>query len=97
MRGKLLRYTQAKVQSAAARLDQRARSPSEAIPEDFDGLGVQMGCHRLGLGGRACPISASLEVNDIDFGDAPYHGKDGPLPVYRAPIDQWGTVDRALR
>jgi 5-(hydroxymethyl)furfural/furfural oxidase len=34
---------------------------------------------------------------DMDFGDRPYHGKDGPIPVYRAPIDAWGHVDRALR
>ena len=42
------------------------------------------------------PYFRKLET-DVDFGDAPYHGNSGPLPVYRAPIDQWGTVDRALR
>ena len=30
------------------------------------------------------------------FGDRPYHGRGGPIPVYRAPLDQWGAVDKAL-
>ncbi len=50
-----------------------------------------------GWGWEAClPYFRKLET-DVDFGDAPYHGNQGPLPVYRAPIEQWGTVDRALR
>ena len=35
--------------------------------------------------------------DDLDFGDAPYHGKGGPIPVYRAPLERWGAVDKALR
>ncbi len=42
------------------------------------------------------PYFRRLET-DMDFGDRPYHGKDGPIPVYRAPVDAWGHVDRALR
>lgn len=34
---------------------------------------------------------------DLDFADRPYHGRSGPIPVYRTPQDQWGPVDRALR
>jgi len=41
------------------------------------------------------PYFRKLE-SDVDFGDAPYHGNAGPIPVYRAPVDQWGHVDRAL-
>jgi choline dehydrogenase len=41
------------------------------------------------------PYFRKLE-HDVDFADAPYHGKDGPIPVYRAPIDDWGHVDRAV-
>jgi choline dehydrogenase len=64
------------------------------IPEDFEDW-ASMGAADWHW--EAClPYFRKLET-DTDFGDAPYHGKDGPLPVYRAPIDQWGTVDRALR
>jgi 5-(hydroxymethyl)furfural/furfural oxidase len=41
------------------------------------------------------PYFCKLE-SDVDFGDAAYHGNSGPIPVYRAPVDQWGPVDRAL-
>src|SRR5204863_2481539 len=34
--------------------------------------------------------------SDGDFGDKSYHGNDGPIPVYRAPIAAWGHVDRAV-
>lgn len=64
------------------------------IPEDFADW-ASMGA--TGWDWEAClPYFRKLET-DMDFGNAPYHGKDGPLPVYRAPMDQWGTVDRALR
>jgi choline dehydrogenase len=42
------------------------------------------------------PYFRRLE-SDVDFGDAPWHGKDGPIPVYRAPVELWGHVDRALK
>ena len=42
------------------------------------------------------PYFCRLET-DKNFPDAPYHGADGPIPVYRAPIADWGNVDRALR
>jgi choline dehydrogenase-like flavoprotein len=35
--------------------------------------------------------------SDLDFGDRPYHGNDGPIPVYRTPQENWGPVDQALR
>lgn len=41
------------------------------------------------------PYFCKLE-DDLDFGDAPYHGRGGPIPVYRAPREYWGAVDRAL-
>jgi len=33
---------------------------------------------------------------DVDFGDSPVHGTDGPLPISRIPRDGWGTVDELL-
>ncbi len=31
-----------------------------------------------------------------NFSGAPWHGADGPLPVWRAPRSAWGAVDRAV-
>jgi choline dehydrogenase len=41
------------------------------------------------------PYFAKLE-DDERFGDAPYHGRGGPIPIYRTPQDAWGAVDAAL-
>ncbi len=63
------------------------------IPDDFDDWAAE-GCH--GWGWReVLPYFCKLE-NDVDFGEASYHGNKGPIPVYRAPVDHWGHVDRAL-
>ena len=35
--------------------------------------------------------------DDHEYGEASYHGKAGPTPVYRMPQKQWGPVDKALR
>ncbi len=42
------------------------------------------------------PLFSVIE-DDLEFGDAPGHGLGGPLPVYRAPPETWGPIDRALR
>ena len=56
------------------------------------------------VGGAGCtgwawadvlPAHIRLE-NDHDFGDRPYHGRGGPIPVRRLPEEEWGAVDRAL-
>jgi choline dehydrogenase len=53
------------------------------------------GC--TGWSGReVLPYFIKLE-DDLDFGDRPYHGRGGPIPVWRAPQERWGGVDRALR
>ncbi|MFZ5784539.1 MAG: GMC family oxidoreductase [Pseudomonadota bacterium] len=64
------------------------------IPEDFEDW-VNEGAAGWGWQ-EVLPYFRKLEA-DTDFGDQPYHGKDGPIPVYRAPIEAWGHVDRALR
>ena len=38
---------------------------------------------------RRLPYFNKLE-DDLDFGDAPYHGRGGPIPIYRAPLETWG-------
>lgn len=63
------------------------------VPDDFEDW-VALGCR--GWGWRdVLPYFCKLE-SDVDFGDAPYHGRTGPIPVYRAPVDDWGFVDRAV-
>lgn len=45
-------------------------------------------------GADVLPYFNKLEDDPID---APYHGKGGPIPIYRAPLDTWGNVDSAMR
>ena len=33
---------------------------------------------------------------DLRYGGEEYHGNDGPIPIYRAPLNLWGSVDQAL-
>ena len=62
--------------------------------EDFDDWAAA-GCD--GWAGReVLPYFIKLE-DDLDFGDEPYHGRGGPIPIHRAPISEWGPVDLALR
>ncbi|MEH2474771.1 choline dehydrogenase-like flavoprotein [Nitrobacteraceae bacterium AZCC 2161] len=42
------------------------------------------------------PLFSVIE-DDFEFGDVAGHGRGGPLPVYRAPPEKWGPVDRGLR
>ena len=65
-----------------------------AVPDDFERW-VAMGCDGWGWQ-DILPYFCKLET-DMNFGAEPYHGDAGPIPVYRAPIDAWGSVDRALR
>ena len=34
--------------------------------------------------------------SDLNFGDRPYHGSDGPMPIQRLPREEWGPLDEAL-
>lgn len=45
-------------------------------------------------GADVLPFFNKLEDDPIE---APYHGKGGPIPIYRAPFDKWGHVDLAMR
>jgi choline dehydrogenase-like flavoprotein len=42
------------------------------------------------------PYYSRLE-RDADFGEAVYHGEDGPTPITRVPQEDWGTIDEGLR
>ena len=54
------------------------------LPDDFRRW-VACGCTGWGWD-EVLPYFCKLE-DDVDFGDAPYHGRGGPIPVYRAPIE----------
>lgn len=64
------------------------------IPDDFERW-AGLGCAGWGWD-DVLPYFRRLE-DDVDFGDAPWHGRGGPIPVYRAPVEHWGFVDRALK
>lgn len=42
------------------------------------------------------PLFAKMEDDPAMAGD-PIHGQGGPIPVYRAPQETWGPVDKGLR
>jgi 5-(hydroxymethyl)furfural/furfural oxidase len=42
------------------------------------------------------PIFSTIE-DDPEAPSPDQHGKGGPIPVYRAPVESWGPVDRAVR
>lgn len=55
---------------------------------------AEMGCEGWS-GAEVLPYFNRLESDPV-VGDK-IHGRDGPIPVWRAPQDEWGPVDRALR
>lgn len=63
------------------------------VPEDFDRW-AQAGCKGWSFA-DVLPYFNKLET-DQRYGAADYHGSDGPIPIYRAPVNLWGPVDQAL-
>ncbi|MGH2409863.1 MAG: GMC family oxidoreductase, partial [Chloroflexota bacterium] len=62
------------------------------LPEDFDEWAAQ-GC--TGWSAQdVLPAFIRLE-DDLDYGEVPYHGRGGPIPVVRPRRETWGAVDRA--
>jgi len=35
--------------------------------------------------------------DDLDYGDQPWHGRGGPIPISRAAVAMWGDLDHAFR
>jgi choline dehydrogenase len=98
-----LRVRRTAAQPAALYLQGRGVGGSSAInaqcairgvPEDYDHWAA-LGCTGWSWA-EVLPTFRRLE-DDLDFAAAPYHAGGGPIPVYRAPIDQWGPLDRAFR
>jgi choline dehydrogenase len=61
--------------------------------DDYDRW-AQAGCADWSFA-DVLPYFCRLEA-DERFGDRPYHGADGPIPIHRAPFAQFGAVDLAL-
>jgi choline dehydrogenase-like flavoprotein len=64
-----------------------------AMPDDYDRW-ASAGCTGWSYADML-PYLRRLE-NDANFGEEPYHGADGPMPVLRLERDQWGPADNAL-
>ena len=62
--------------------------------EDFD-IWEDLGC--TGWSGEVVLPSFIRMEDDLNFGEKPYHGRGGPIPVYRSPMEEWGAVDLALK
>jgi 5-(hydroxymethyl)furfural/furfural oxidase len=64
-----------------------------AMADDYDRW-ASFGCPGWSLD-DVLPYRRRME-SDLNFGDAPYHGAEGPIPVLRLGRDQWGPADDAL-
>jgi 5-(hydroxymethyl)furfural/furfural oxidase len=64
-----------------------------AVPDDYNSWAAA-GCPGWSYADML-PCLRRME-SDADFGDRPYHGTDGPIPVQRLPRDAWGPADHAL-
>ncbi|HEU0151072.1 MAG TPA: GMC family oxidoreductase [Bradyrhizobium sp.] len=64
------------------------------VADAFDEWAAQ-GCS--GWSAREIMPLFSVIEDDLAFGDREGHGRGGPLPVYRAPPETWGPIDRGLR
>ncbi|MEI4474089.1 GMC family oxidoreductase [Frigidibacter sp. MR17.24] len=54
-----------------------------------------LGCEGWGAS-DVLPFFAKME-SDPDMADRNHHGQEGPIPIYRAPQETWGPVDKGLR
>lgn len=62
-------------------------------PDDFAHW-QELGCDGWGWD-DVLPVFRRLE-DDLDYGDAEYHGMDGPVPVTRRTEAEWGSGDHLL-
>jgi choline dehydrogenase-like flavoprotein len=64
------------------------------VPDDYDRW-VELGAAGWGFA-DVLPAFVRLE-DEHDFPDTPYHGRGGPVPIYREPQTGWGGMDAAFR
>ncbi len=70
-----------------------AQGAMRGLPADFDSW-RKRGCQGWGWE-DVLPDFIALET-DLDFGDRPYHGRSGPIPIWRWPAANWGAVSHAF-
>jgi choline dehydrogenase-like flavoprotein len=70
-----------------------AQGAMRGLPDDFDGWRAQ-GCQGWAWE-EVLPAFIRLE-SDLDFGDRPYHGSSGPVPIRRWAESEWGPVSHAF-
>ena len=63
------------------------------VVEDYDDWAAT-GCRGWAFA-DVLPAFRRLE-RDLRFGQEPWHGAEGPIPIYRAPVSLWGAVDQAM-
>jgi choline dehydrogenase-like flavoprotein len=63
------------------------------LPADFAAWAEQ-GCTGWAWE-EVLPFFIRLE-DDLDYGDRPYHGRGGPIPIGRTPAERWGAVSRVF-
>ena len=63
------------------------------VPEDFDSWAAA-GAEGWSFS-DVLPSLCRLE-DELDFPDPSYHGRGGPIPIFREPESGWGGMDRAL-
>ena len=64
-----------------------------ATVEDFDGW-AELGCKGWSYQ-EVLPLLNKLE-SDQDFGNEPYHGADGPIPITRPRRETFSAIDAAI-
>jgi choline dehydrogenase len=64
------------------------------MADDYDGW-AENGC--VGWSWRDVLGSFIRLEADLDYGGEPYHGRGGPLPIYRIPVEKWGPLSQAVR
>ncbi|MCY3935842.1 MAG: GMC family oxidoreductase N-terminal domain-containing protein [Chloroflexi bacterium] len=67
---------------------------TRALPEDFDNWEEQ-GC--LGWGWERMKSFHNRLEDDLEYGEAEYHGRGGPIAIYRTPEEEWNPLDRAFK
>ena len=66
-----------------------------AIRPPLDDFLAWEACSPIWSEGQVLDAFITLE-SDLDFGEASYHGTDGPVPIERLPESGWGSLARQL-
>src|SRR5262245_50352031 len=89
-RPRLRRYEQGRVLGGGSSIN--GQLANRGSPQDYDEWEAR-GARGWGWD-KVLPYFRKIET-DLDF-DGPYHGKDGPIPVRRLPVDLWAEHSKAF-